>query len=100
MTIVSATFTLPWCEVLQCFDCLSCYTPAHEADALALIRSEVENELDSLLNTDERVRSLRAEFESLKTTERTMTVLERMKEIILLLRTLHHAYQFDKGRRA
>jgi hypothetical protein len=64
-----------------------------QADALALIKRDVQTELGSMLNTDERVRSLQAEFESLKTAERTMSILERMKEIIVRLKTLHHAYQ-------
>jgi hypothetical protein len=71
-----------------------------QADALARIKSEVQTELGCLLNTDERVRSLQAEFESLKITERTTAVLERMKEILLQLKTLLHAYQSDEGGRA
>lgn len=64
-----------------------------QADALARIKSDVQTELGSMLNADDRVRSLQAEFNSLRTGERTMAVLERMKEIILQLKTLQHAYQ-------
>jgi FtsZ-binding cell division protein ZapB len=64
-----------------------------QADALARIKSDVQTELGSMLNADESVRSLQAEFDSLKTGERTMAVLERMKEILLQLKTLQHAYQ-------
>jgi predicted nucleic acid-binding Zn-ribbon protein len=64
-----------------------------QADALARIKSDVQTGFGSMLNTDERVRSLQAELDSLRTTERTMSVLERMKEILRQLVTLQHAYQ-------
>jgi uncharacterized coiled-coil DUF342 family protein len=66
-----------------------------QADALARIKNDVQGELSSMLNTDDRVRRLRADLESLKKEERTMTVLERMKEILLQLKTLQHAYQVN-----
>jgi hypothetical protein len=64
-----------------------------KADALARIKDDVQTEFGSMLNTDESVLRLRAEFDSLKTGERTMAVLERMKEIVLQLKTRQHAYQ-------
>jgi uncharacterized coiled-coil DUF342 family protein len=71
-----------------------------QADALARIKTDVQTELGSMLNTDEKVLSLTAELNQLKNGERTMSVLERMRELILQLKTLHHAYQSDEGRRA
>jgi len=71
-----------------------------QADALARIKRDVQTELGCLLNTDEKVLSLTAELNQLKNGERTMSVLERMRELILQLKTLHHAYQSDEGRRA
>jgi uncharacterized coiled-coil DUF342 family protein len=71
-----------------------------QADALARIKRDVQTELGCLLNTDERVLSLNAELNQLKNGERTMSVLERMREILLQLKTLHHAYQSDEGGRA
>jgi len=64
-----------------------------QADALARIKRDVQTELGCLLNTDEKVLSLNAELNQLKNGERTMSVLERMREIVLQLKTLHHAYQ-------
>jgi chromosome segregation ATPase len=64
-----------------------------QADALARIKSDVLGELNCLFNADEKVMSLQADLESLKKEERTMTVLERMKEILFQLKTLRHAYR-------
>jgi chromosome segregation ATPase len=64
-----------------------------QADALARIKGDVEGELNCLFNTDDKVLSLQADLESLKKEERTMTVLERMREILLQLKTLRHAYR-------
>jgi uncharacterized coiled-coil DUF342 family protein len=71
-----------------------------QADALARIKRDVQTELGCLLNTDEKVLILTAELNQLKNGERTMSVLERMREIVQQLKTLHHAYQSDEGRRA
>lgn len=64
-----------------------------QADALARIKSDVQAELGSMFNADDRVRSLLAESDSLKNGERTAGSLERMREIILQLKTLQHAYR-------
>ena len=64
-----------------------------QADALARIKGDVEGELNCLFNTDDKILSLQADLESLKKEERTMTVLERMREILLQLKTLQHAYR-------
>lgn len=69
------------------------HTLQPQADVLARIKSDVQTEFGSMFNTDEKVLSLRAEFDLLKTGERTLVVLERMKAIILQLKTLQHAYQ-------
>jgi uncharacterized coiled-coil DUF342 family protein len=68
-----------------------------QADTLARIKSDVQGELDCLFNADEKVLSLQADLESLKKEERTMTVLERMREILLQLKTLRHAYRLGEG---
>jgi len=68
-----------------------------QADALARIKSDVQGELGSLFNADEKVMSLQADLESLKKEERTMTVLERMKGILFQLKTLQHAYRVGEG---
>ena len=64
-----------------------------QADALARIKSDVQTELGSMFNADDRVRSLLAESGSLKNAERTAGSLERMREIIVQLKTLQHAYR-------
>jgi chromosome segregation ATPase len=63
-----------------------------QADALALIKSDVQGELGSLFNADDTVQRLRAEFDSLKG-ERTTESLERMKAVLVQLKTLQHAYR-------
>jgi hypothetical protein len=62
-----------------------------------LIKSDVQGELNCLFNADEKVLSLHADLESLNKEERTMTVLERMKEILFQLKTLQHAYRVGEG---
>jgi uncharacterized coiled-coil DUF342 family protein len=68
-----------------------------QADALARIKSDVQGELDCLFNADEKALSLQADLETLKKEERTMTVLGRMREILLQLQTLQHAYRVGEG---
>jgi chromosome segregation ATPase len=63
-----------------------------QADAMTEIRNEVQEELLTMSRSDEKVKSLRAEFDSLSAGERTITVLERMKEILLQMATLRRAY--------
>jgi hypothetical protein len=66
-----------------------------QADELATIKAAASQEFGSLFNTDARVSALRAEFDSLKEQEPTQVVLDRMKTVIMGLKTLQHAYQIE-----
>ncbi len=64
-----------------------------QADALAKIKHDVQGALACQYNADQKGRSLLAEFDSLKNGERTTTSLERMRAVLVQLKTLQHAYR-------
>lgn len=64
-----------------------------QANDLARVNGNMRTKLESLFNSDETVKKLRAEHDSLEKEEQKLPVLERRKDIFLQLETLGKEYQ-------